>query len=162
MTIKVSKSENGPYKTEFNYEGCTFSGIDHALKENNTTSDLTLTIPSKTTSKVTLTEIEFEYGILVKANIDAFSEDRIDKPEINNRLVMYPNPAVNFVSVSLPERRGESILNIYNQQGQLIEYFVVEENKSELVIDLHALAKGLYFVNLVTADKTHVGKILRE
>lgn len=77
----------------------------------------------------------------------------IDNVAIENKVVLFPNPAINKVNINLPENQIEGI-SVYDGSGRLIKkfyrsMFVVSDFKS-----------GLYFVKISTGDKTYIEKLI--
>lgn len=65
---------------------------------------------------------------------------------------VYPNPASNFVTLSLVEGQ----IKIYNAQGQLVTLSVVEgQNKT---IDISSLSSGIYYLQFQSNDGVGVKK----
>lgn len=68
--------------------------------------------------------------------------DEIDLSEI----LIYPNPAIKEISLSLPENMDEVRLQLYDALGQEVLYTTLKKNESSL--DISALANGIYLVKL--------------
>lgn len=82
-----------------------------------------------------------------------FSEETMETTELTTEnLVLYPNPATNFIRIQ--SNSGELIdVKIYSMQGQLLlsgKYFSSEN------IDVSSLEKGIY---VVKADKSNLKMI---
>lgn len=82
-----------------------------------------------------------------------FSEEMMETTELTiENLVLYPNPATNFIRIQ--SNSGELIdVKIYSMQGQLLlsgKYFSSEN------IDVSSLEKGIY---VVKADKSNLKMI---
>ena len=64
----------------------------------------------------------------------------------------YPNPAVNEVHVTLNDKvSGKTALNIFDQQGRLVQATTVYKNTPLSVesINVHNLAAGSYVLQIV-------------
>ena len=59
---------------------------------------------------------------------------------------IYPNPAVNEINISVEDNAQIDLVNIYNQLGQRI----ITETNGFTTIDISALPKGIYIVELIT------------
>ena len=77
-----------------------------------------------------------------------------------DEFVIYPNPNTGLLKLSAPDNfHGKYSVRIYNSMGIPI---LQKENLSAEVssIDLSAYAKGVYFVKIITHDRTLMRKIL--
>lgn len=61
-------------------------------------------------------------------------------------LMIFPNPANDFIRISSPDYMGETQLQIYNSWGQLVLNTCL--STSDEVLDVSTLKPGLYIVNL--------------
>jgi hypothetical protein len=80
--------------------------------------------------------------------------------EINNNesnIEVYPNPAINNITIKSLQKSTIEILNI---QGQTIIQQHIQQGKTD--IDISGLAKGVYILRLCNNDKSAVKKIVKE
>jgi photosystem II stability/assembly factor-like uncharacterized protein len=80
--------------------------------------------------------------------------------EINNNagnIAVYPNPAINYITIKSLQK---SILEILNIQGQTIRQQQIQQGKTN--IDISGLEKGVYILRLCSNDKTEVARIVKE
>jgi len=75
----------------------------------------------------------------------------------NNNIYIYPNPAINNITI---ETHQKSIMEIINIQGQTILQQQLQQGKTD--IEISALAKGVYILRLCSNDKTAVTRIVKE
>ena len=75
-----------------------------------------------------------------------------------NELQVFPNPAVNFISLSGLE--GKGIIKIIAADGRLVKQIDVTNNS--MLIDISILAKGLYVLQYSNDTKKEQVKILKE
>jgi hypothetical protein len=147
MRIRVSKEEDGPYKTEFNYEGLHLSGVNQELLDNVSTNNANIIIPSNSsTTNVSLSTISFSAGIYfpeLPVNIDdsfkspetnfppsaaRTSEDKVNieeiiaEQDIISTLLLYPNPSKDGAFSLKFGLNQESPVNfeIANLSGQVV------------------------------------------
>lgn len=76
----------------------------------------------------------------------------------NNRLILYPNPANDNLTISLLDddaRQGR--LNIINAQGRIIYSSSVNTNRISL--STATIPDGLYLIQLIAESKYYIGKI---
>lgn len=80
MRIKVSNEENGPVKTEFNYEGLHLSGVDQELADHST-DDASISVYANS-SGINLTNIYFTSATF-GSNPAIVIDDNLKSPETN-------------------------------------------------------------------------------
>jgi hypothetical protein len=80
--------------------------------------------------------------------------------------VLYPNPATDEINIEIENRNNPVILRIYNTSGQNImsaEYSPDNENLIPIInltIDIAALSKGVYEIQMICTDKTMMKKFV--
>jgi hypothetical protein len=79
--------------------------------------------------------------------------------ELYNKLniMVYPNPALNNITI---ESMQKSTIELLNIQGQTIKQQQIQQGKTD--IDLSELSKGVYILRLCSNDKTEVTRIVKE
>lgn len=65
-----------------------------------------------------------------------------------SKFIMYPNPAQDFVSITLPAGLNEGTVKIYDMLGKVVAKQIVTSN--EKAIDISGLSSGSYMVVLRT------------
>jgi len=80
----------------------------------------------------------------------------------NSAFAVYPNPAGNYIQVSLPENLDNKIITIYDNSGTLMLQNKPEANASESVIDLSRLTKGIYILNFKSDQKSWTKKLIKQ
>jgi len=70
-----------------------------------------------------------------------------------NSLVLYPNPANDYIFVRLPATRSVSSIVLTNEQGQLIEMSDIDANANpwDYQLDISRLPAGNYWVQLLSS-----------
>lgn len=183
MEIKVSNSENGPYKTEFNYEGLHLSGVDQELADTGSSS-AGIYIYDSSSSNVTLTNISFNAGhftpvaaILIDngskspetnfpasggsaSNPNTLAE--FEKPISTNAMFkIHPNPAQDQVTLTLPERKSEMGIYFYRENGRVAGYYEVDDiSLREATISTATYSRGFYLVRVVVDGKVYQKKLI--
>jgi hypothetical protein len=74
---------------------------------------------------------------------------------LENDLVIWPNPAGNFVSVRAASDLEDGLLRIFNLAGQLRSEHRLLAGHDE-PIDIRELAAGVYFVECQTGDRIKI------
>jgi photosystem II stability/assembly factor-like uncharacterized protein len=80
--------------------------------------------------------------------------------EINNNessIAVYPNPAINNLTIESPQK---AVIEITNIQGQLIKTIVASSCKTN--VDVSALPSGVYVVEVKTEKGIAVKKFIKE
>ncbi len=76
-----------------------------------------------------------------------------------NPMKVFPNPADDFVNISLPQYYKDAQLSVLNSQGG-VQYSAVINNK-EFKVDVSHFATGIYIVLLKTGDGVFWRKVVR-
>lgn len=61
-------------------------------------------------------------------------------------LDIYPQPAVNEITIELPIACNGVIISIYTMNGSIVESFKYKNCQSKLIVDVSQLNSGLYFI----------------
>ncbi|KAF5030357.1 hypothetical protein DSECCO2_638990 [anaerobic digester metagenome] len=75
-----------------------------------------------------------------------------------NAISIYPNPTNGIINIENSEEIIQ--INVYNSIGDLVYSKLNHENNTE--IDLSNKPKGIYFIELISKDKTFKDKIIIE
>ncbi len=86
----------------------------------------------------------------------------LGKEEIDNQMVLWPNPTHGKVSINLQNAVWIGQLNIISLQGQTMMHIDVNETSNQLLINTELLAPGLYTLQLNTASGNLYKKIMVE
>jgi hypothetical protein len=78
------------------------------------------------------------------SSVSSIAEDAMQGGSISD---IYPNPAVNFVSIdySMPASVQSASVSIVNLLGSVVKEAVVERNAGKLTMDISGLKGGIYF-----------------
>ena len=83
----------------------------------------------------------------------------IDQNNLQNSVLVYPNPAKENTHIKWNESLNINRIKIYNTQGALIFSTNIAQDRNQLQIDTKYFSKGMYFINLST-DKNKIIKKL--
>jgi hypothetical protein len=89
--------------------------------------------------------------------------DILNGVETVNRLAnieVYPNPAIDKITVETTELYKAAKIFIFNTQGQMLKQQEIKQIKTD--IDIRGFAKGVYILRLNTNDKTEVTRFVKE
>lgn len=98
----------------------------------------------------------FDYSEIIAIN--ALSNE-IDILSIN------PNPATDETDLFYNNYKNESsIMKVLNGRGEIIHSRVIESHKGGnfVTLDLKDYAQGMYFVKIITSNKTFTGKLVKK
>lgn len=85
----------------------------------------------------------------------------ISSQNLENNLVVFPNPATHEVSFLFHDKVKEQMsVNFYNLEGKLVKSATISNVKNQ--IDIQDLAKGIYFIHFVDSKNTNAIKLLVE
>lgn len=76
-----------------------------------------------------------------------------------DQLLIYPNPANDFVNISLSDMNEGVSLQVFNSNGNLIGFETISMNNT-MKINTSDYPKGLYFVKVTASTKTYSGKFI--
>ena len=93
-----------------------------------------------------------------KPLVDAVAVLALEKPSLS----LFPNPFSETITLDCPfmntTMHAEAF--IYNSQGALVYALLLREK--ETILDLHYLAKGLYYVRIFAGEQAYCTKLIRE
>jgi hypothetical protein len=72
---------------------------------------------------------------------------------------VYPNPATDNISITLPENVSQVVFILYDMQGKILLHQEVSNQESVVV---NKLAAGAYIYNLRTNKQIYQGKLIRK
>lgn len=84
----------------------------------------------------------------------------INNSENNMSFSVYPNPAQDFVNISLSNNTEKSIINVLDYLGRVVYSETVPANEKEISINTTNLEKGSYLVEIISNNKTYSKKII--
>ncbi|MGJ8667719.1 MAG: T9SS type A sorting domain-containing protein [Patiriisocius sp.] len=74
----------------------------------------------------------------------------------------YPNPVNTILSFDASQFSGETVLSIYNLQGQLMTSEILIPENRTVEIDVSNLNRGVYFVQLISEGNQIIQQIIKE
>ncbi len=79
----------------------------------------------------------------------------------DTKLIMYPNPANNYVVIEAAFDMDFSNLKITDIQGKNIPVKISSQNRNTIVLDLTNISKGLYFITINNQINSSTHKFLK-
>ena len=74
-------------------------------------------------------------------------------------VLVYPNPAVETVTVPLPEKT--SVLKLLDVKGSVMRQLKIGENEGKVTVSVNDLLPGIYFIHLLTDAGTRSTKFVK-
>ncbi|WP_435132731.1 YCF48-related protein [Formosa sp. A9] len=72
----------------------------------------------------------------------------LTQPDLEKSISIYPNPTTDFVNITSNISEKIRSIEFYNALGQSLFSENIEENKTDIQIDLSSFIKGVYFVKV--------------
>ncbi|MFA6924529.1 MAG: T9SS type A sorting domain-containing protein [Bacteroidales bacterium] len=88
----------------------------------------------------------------------AGSVEDINSMGINSKI--YPNPASTQITIELPKKEEQSIITIYNLNGEELIKQQIKNNKTD--VDISELQSGVYFIKIVNNKNVEIKKIIKQ
>jgi hypothetical protein len=107
---------------------------------------------------------EDEYGNYSECTFELTVESilgNIDN-ELNSAIAMYPNPANDLVTIANSSNIVLDTAVIYDVTGKLVSQIDLHNMQDEKVIDVSALASGVYMVQITGEQSTAVKRLIKE
>ena len=94
------------------------------------------------------------------ASLAEFKKHKLN--ELNNDLIIYPNPAHNEISIKYNLKEGEiSSLIIFDVSGKIQAQSIIDYTSVDLPLNISKLNKGLYLYSFkVSNGKVFYGKLI--
>lgn len=144
QSVSSDESVTGVVSTSFSKQWITFTPV----KKGEST--ITVTVTDNGPESLNTTHMSFR----VKVEWPAGLPD-----EIESRIVLYPNPAGEFLKVKMPGNSFQSY-SILDMGGKII--LNGELNGNEIEVSISMLSRGEYFLSLSGRDSVVVKKFIKE
>jgi len=79
--------------------------------------------------------------------------------ELKNKVSVFPNPAIDNITIETSSITNHQIIFIYNTQGQLIVQQPMQQTK--INIDISGFEKGMYFIEVKTENGIAINKFVK-
>ena len=101
-----------------------------------------------------------QYGFGIPDFALAVSNQLVTESNTNDDFVVYPNPASDTISFSLPAKFSNGILSIYTILGQKV--LVQNITPQASIVSLKSLTEGLYLYKMESDGFSKTGKIIKK
>ena len=99
-----------------------------------------------------------EFGSSESQLIAISSGVNVDEVKVNNQIVLFPNPATDYLNIEAVKNLGEYQVRLVNLVGQ--EVLNQTHSKGNIRLDISSLVAGVYFVEVKTALGTKSQKVV--
>jgi hypothetical protein len=103
------------------------------------------------------------YNLLFSNSLTAVpkaSQNLTTPPDNGGLIDLFPNPAIDQIMVAIPElESGQGLLEIYNDLGQKL--MIIQLNQPQQSINISALKRGIYLVNIVSGKNRRLAKLVK-
>ena len=89
-----------------------------------------------------------------------FSASDVDRADY--RVVVYPNPADDFVTIALDGSIGGADVQIADMLGRVVGRYRIAAGESGITLDVSSFAAGNYLVRIVSGDRVVIEKLIIE
>ncbi|MEN2398900.1 family 16 glycosylhydrolase [Flavobacterium sp. MC2016-06] len=77
-------------------------------------------------------------------------------------LAIYPNPATNYIQISVSGKLANKEVTIYDLTGNLVLRSRINTTADESIIDVNQLPKGIYILNFKSDQKSFTKKLIKK
>jgi hypothetical protein len=74
-------------------------------------------------------------------------------------VILFPNPAMNFLNIDFPGSLTSSEISLYNTSGQIVGKYRTEGN---MKLDISDLEQGFYFMHIESGDRRIIKKFIKQ
>jgi hypothetical protein len=67
-------------------------------------------------------------------------------------IMVYPNPAINYITIDLKDAPGNHIIYMYNILGQMLLQENIPATQQQLEIPINAFTNGLYLIHVINPE----------
>jgi len=107
--------------------------------------------------EITLTVFD-RFGCIVEESYFIDFMSSTDDPELSDYIDIYPNPAMEYLTLSLPE--GATRLTIFSSDGKLV-YNRKLNSQKKLTLQLHEYDQGVFTAKVEIGEKFAVKQFIK-
>ena len=147
--LKIDSLGNPIWFKQFDL-GNNYNGIDKVLTDENENVFVMGSYRNTATSRN-------EKFICKLLNSSIYVSKRV---MVEKRLLIYPNPATERITINGDQHSGSGTLQIYNVSGK--EIWKQDFEEASIVVDVSNFSKGIYLAKLTVSGSILTGKIVKE
>jgi len=107
-----------------------------------------------------LYEIE-AYGSALSAKTAAAAKEITEEEELTD-VTIYPNPATDYIQLSVSDKLTNKEVTIYDLAGNLVLKTKINTSANESILDINRLPKGIYILNFKSDQKNVTKKLIKK
>ncbi|WP_162148831.1 T9SS type A sorting domain-containing protein [Alkaliflexus imshenetskii] len=100
-------------------------------------------------------------GCNVMSECIQFVKSSVDDVSYNQKIILYPNPTSDLITLVFNERVNLIALSVFNMNGRLM-FEKVSMTTDSVIVDLSNLSNGIYLLELLIDGKYATVKVLKE
>ncbi|MFA7401132.1 MAG: T9SS type A sorting domain-containing protein, partial [Bacteroidales bacterium] len=130
---------------------------------NSTTNVISIFIPNPGNGTIAISAIN-ECGESDKTELYLTSSVGTKDYDSEQKIILYPNPAVSFTYINFKEIKGNTNIRITDVSGKILhnEVYNINEIQYTLKLDISKYPKGFYFITINNNDQTVIKKLIIE
>jgi hypothetical protein len=136
------------------------------LANNATTQELLFGGMTSSSEMVFGTDTLTNTGFLTTEGfIGGISKSSIGIGELESvkTVAIYPNPAINTVTINVSEfQNSHSDIQVFNSAGQVVIKKTLTDFNGELNLDVSNMPVGVYFLHVANAKNNYIGKFVKQ
>jgi hypothetical protein len=105
--------------------------------------------------------VDLGWELTYYTNVPPGDSTNINKLDGDNHCYIYPNPATNYLYVSVDDLLQAGQIHLFDVYGRLLLKQVIRENESQ--VNLNTLAPGMYIVKIMDGERLYkMKRIIKE
>jgi hypothetical protein len=149
VTVTANDTTMGSVKGEGNYKRSTSATIEATANQGYRFVHWSDSIKDNPRTLTVLSDTTFEAVFEALTSIEDINESPI---------TIYPNPAMDNITLILPENINQALFTLYDMQGRVLLKQTLTRHNTISVSDI---AKGIYIYHIATEKQNYQGKLLR-
>ena len=97
---------------------------------------------------------ELDFTVYISSTASVYETD------FSKGIKLYPNPSMDIVTVDVGKNVTTGTLDLYSAEGKLVKSELI--TGQEMKLDMSKLAKGIYFVKIISEKNTAVIRVVHE
>jgi ligand-binding sensor domain-containing protein len=120
-------------------------------------------LPSDTVYQIAIDDDGTKW-IATDEGLAAFNENGLLSTDAHSKtmddIILFPNPANDFITLKMPDGLQNSTVNIFDIQGKKIKTYSINNNRERL--DVSAFPSGIYLVKIQSDENYTVKRIVKQ
>ena len=154
MTVRISYDEGDTWQVS-KVINSSYSSYSDMIIDNNT--NINLLYEKWNPYGIYLAQFDLEWLSDGDDSINTLSQQ--DQNLINEKYIIYPVPADNYMNVNLLRFSGSLDINIYNIMGSLVKQLKLERGIHKL--DIRDIPKGTYILKVNSKKESNILKFIK-